>query len=152
VKASVFIGTSVDGFIARANGDLDFLPPGGGEPHGYEEFMATVDVLVIGRKTYETVLNFDSSLGQRRVVGVRIAGIGPAFVRSTSAAVRPSPLVSIVELCVIVFGVSCSVAIVPLCGASSRHGTLGPFGLANAHSRSRITSGCTRRRRAGLLV
>jgi len=59
VKASVFIGTSVDGFIARANGDLDFLPPGGGEPHGYEEFMATVDVLVIGRKTYETVLNFD---------------------------------------------------------------------------------------------
>ena len=59
MKASVFIGTSVDGFIARANGDLDFLPPGGGEPHGYEEFMATVDVLVIGRKTYETVLNFD---------------------------------------------------------------------------------------------
>jgi hypothetical protein len=44
VKASVFIGTSVDGFIARANGDLDFLPPGGGEPHGYEEFMATVEL------------------------------------------------------------------------------------------------------------
>jgi len=59
VKASVFVGTSVDGFIARANGDLDFLPPGGGEPHGYEEFMATVDALVIGRKTYETVLTFD---------------------------------------------------------------------------------------------
>src|SRR4051812_41542338 len=51
---------SVDGFIARANGDLDFLPPGGGEPHGYEEFMATVDALVIGRKTFETVLTFDT--------------------------------------------------------------------------------------------
>jgi dihydrofolate reductase len=60
VKASVFIGTSVDGFIARTNGDLDFLPPGGGEPHGYAEFMNTVDALVIGRKTFETVLAFDA--------------------------------------------------------------------------------------------
>lgn len=60
VNASVFIGTSVDGFIARANGDLDFLPPGGGEPHGYDEFMTTVDALVIGRKTFETVLTFDT--------------------------------------------------------------------------------------------
>ena len=33
---SVFIGTSVDGFIARPNGDLDFLPAGG-EPHGYDD-------------------------------------------------------------------------------------------------------------------
>ena len=53
---SVFVGTSVDGFIARPNGDLDFLPPGGGEPHGYNEFIATVDAIVIGRKTFETVL------------------------------------------------------------------------------------------------
>ena len=58
MKASVFIGTSVDGFIARPNGALDFLPPGGGEPHGYAEFMDSVDALVIGRKTYETVLAF----------------------------------------------------------------------------------------------
>ncbi|HXH28933.1 MAG TPA: dihydrofolate reductase family protein [Candidatus Polarisedimenticolia bacterium] len=60
MKATVFVGTSLDGFIARANGDLDFLPPGGGEPHGYEEFMATVDALVIGRKTFETVLAYDT--------------------------------------------------------------------------------------------
>jgi dihydrofolate reductase len=53
---SVFIGTSVDGFIARRNGSFDFLPEGGGEPHGYDEFMASVDTLVIGRKTFETVL------------------------------------------------------------------------------------------------
>jgi len=66
---SVFIGTSVDGFIARLNGDLDFLPPDGGEPHGYEEFMATIDTLVIGRKTFETVLGFDEwPYGKRRVV------------------------------------------------------------------------------------
>jgi dihydrofolate reductase len=60
VKASVFVGTSLDGFIARPDGELDFLPAGGGEPHGYDEFMATVDALVIGRKTFETVLAFDS--------------------------------------------------------------------------------------------
>ena len=58
MNVSVFIGTSVDGFIARPNGDLDFLPAGGGEPHGYNEFMASVDALVIGRKTFETVLAF----------------------------------------------------------------------------------------------
>jgi len=56
MTVSVFIGTSLDGFIARRNGDYDFLPAGGGEPHGYTEFMATIDALVIGRKTYETVL------------------------------------------------------------------------------------------------
>jgi dihydrofolate reductase len=56
MMVSVFVGTSVDGFIARPNGELDFLPPGGGEPHGYDEFIATVDAIVIGRKTFETVL------------------------------------------------------------------------------------------------
>lgn len=60
MKASVFVGVSVDGFMARPDGALDFLPPGGGEPHGYEAFMASVDALVIGRKTYETVLGFDN--------------------------------------------------------------------------------------------
>ena len=68
MSVSVFIGTSVDGYIARPNGDLDFLPPGGGEPHGYDEFMATVDALVIGRKTFETVLAFAAwPYGQKRV-------------------------------------------------------------------------------------
>ncbi len=56
---SVFVGTSLDGFIARPNGDFDFLPPGGGEPHGYDEFIASVDTVVIGRKTFETVLTLD---------------------------------------------------------------------------------------------
>lgn len=59
MKASVFVGTSVDGFIARRNGDFDFLPEGGGEPHGYDEFMSSVDVLVIGRNTFEKVLTFE---------------------------------------------------------------------------------------------
>ncbi|HLW83647.1 MAG TPA: dihydrofolate reductase family protein [Candidatus Sulfotelmatobacter sp.] len=69
MTASVFIGTSLDGFIARLNGEFDFLPEGGGEPHGYNEFIATVDTLVIGRKTFETVLAFPEwPYGDKRVV------------------------------------------------------------------------------------
>ena len=69
MTVSVFVGTSVDGFIARLSGDFDFLPPGGGEPHGYDEFMASVDALVIGRKTFETVLRLAAwPYGRKRVV------------------------------------------------------------------------------------
>lgn len=57
MKASVFVGVSLDGFIARANGAIDWLPDDV-EPHGYEEFMAGIDALIMGRKTYETVLGF----------------------------------------------------------------------------------------------
>jgi len=86
VKASVFIATSLDGFIARVNGDLDWLPPGGGEEHGYDAFMATVDALVIGRKTYETVLTF----------GTWPYGEKPVFVLSTHT-LAPAPLGAVVE-------------------------------------------------------
>jgi dihydrofolate reductase len=58
MKLSVFCGVSVDGFLARPNGTLDFLDAGGQEPHGYEEFYGSVDVVVIGRKTFEVVLAF----------------------------------------------------------------------------------------------
>ena len=69
MTVSVFVGTSVDGFIARPNGALDFLPPGGGEPHGYDEFIASVDALVIGRNTFEIVLAFPEwPYGDKRVV------------------------------------------------------------------------------------
>jgi dihydrofolate reductase len=69
MTVSVFVGTSVDGFIARPNGELDWLPEGGGEPHGYNEFFASVDALVIGRKTFETVLVFAAwPYGDKRVV------------------------------------------------------------------------------------
>jgi len=79
MRASVFVGTSLDGFIARKDGALDFLPPGGGEEHGYEAFMATVDALVIGRKTYETVLAFESwPYGTRRVFVLSSSPLSPA--------------------------------------------------------------------------
>jgi len=68
MRASVFIGTSLDGFIARTNGDFDFLPAEP-EEHGYEAFFASVDALVIGRGTFETVLAFPTCpYGDKRVV------------------------------------------------------------------------------------
>ena len=80
MRASTFIGTSLDGFIARANGSFDFLPAGGGEPHGYDEFMASVDALVIGRNTYEVVLAFETWPYEEK----------PVFVLS-SRALAPAP-------------------------------------------------------------
>jgi len=57
IRVSVFVGASLDGFIARPDGAIDFLPDDP-EPHGFEEFFASVDALLMGRKTYETVLGF----------------------------------------------------------------------------------------------
>lgn len=59
MKTSVFIATSLDGFIARPNGAIDWLgdpPQPGGEDYGYQNFMDTVDILVMGRNTYAAVL------------------------------------------------------------------------------------------------
>ena len=95
MKASVFIGTSLDGFIARENGDLDFLPPGGGEPHGYDEFMATVDALVIGRKTFETVLTFDIwPYGEKLVFVLSTRPLAPAPHGAVSSGCRGHQLTS----------------------------------------------------------
>jgi dihydrofolate reductase len=69
MTVSVFVGASVDGFLARPNGDLDWLPEGGGEPHGYDELMASVDAVVIGRMTFEKVLTLGPwHYGTKRVV------------------------------------------------------------------------------------
>lgn len=74
-KCTVFIATSLDGFIARKDGRIDWLdiadsllPPG--EDHGYGEHMATVDAMVMGRSTFETVLGFggDWPYGDLRMV------------------------------------------------------------------------------------
>src|SRR6266542_3716274 len=98
MTASVFVGASVDGFIARPNGDLDWLPPGGGEPHGYDEFIASVDAIVIGRKTFEKVLTFESwPYGDKRVVilssrPLDLSAVGGGVVEQMAG--RPSEIVS----------------------------------------------------------
>lgn len=97
MKASVFIATSLDGFIARPDGRLDWLPPGGGEEHGYEAFMATVDALVIGRKTYETVLAFDAwPYGEKAVfvLSSRPLAPPPAGARVERESGEPAAIVA----------------------------------------------------------
>lgn len=69
MKLSVFCGVSVDGFLARPNNTVDFLETGENVPHGFEEFYASVDVIVMGRKTYEFVLGYGKWLyGKKPVI------------------------------------------------------------------------------------
>src|SRR4051812_19104579 len=69
VQFAVFIATSLDGYIARKDGSLDWLKPFEGEEHGYMEFFNGVDALVIGRGTYDTVLSFPEwPYGGKRVI------------------------------------------------------------------------------------
>lgn len=63
-RASAFIATSLDGYIARPDGSLDWLDAAQalipeGEDCGYLEFIASIDGLVMGRHTFERVLTFD---------------------------------------------------------------------------------------------
>ncbi|MEZ5107072.1 MAG: dihydrofolate reductase family protein [Draconibacterium sp.] len=72
-KLSLFIATSLDGYIAKPNDDLSFLKlvEKEGEDYGYAEFTANIDTIILGRKTYDYVLKeIDSSHydnGQRDV-------------------------------------------------------------------------------------
>jgi dihydrofolate reductase len=53
MRLSVFCGVSVDGFLARPDDALDFLHTSEQEPHGFKEFLASVDVVVLGRRTFD---------------------------------------------------------------------------------------------------
>ena len=57
-KLSLFIATSLDGYIAKPHDDLSFLKivEKEGEDYGYAEFIANIDTIIIGRKTYDYVL------------------------------------------------------------------------------------------------
>jgi dihydrofolate reductase len=57
----IFIATSLDGFIARPDGAIEWLiqHTNPDEDHGYDAFMAQINVIVMGRGTYQTVLAFD---------------------------------------------------------------------------------------------
>ena len=55
---SIFIAASLDGYIAKPNDDLSFLKlvEKEGEDYGYAAFTATIDTIILGRKTYDWVL------------------------------------------------------------------------------------------------
>ena len=91
-RVSAFLGASLDGFIAEEDGGFRFLKPFEGEEHGYADFYASVDTLLMGRKTYETVLGFDAwPFADKRVVvlsrGLRTPRFNERFLSSTPAEV-----------------------------------------------------------------
>lgn len=58
-KTSVYIATSLDGFIARTDGSLDWLEiDTGGDDYGFKAFMESIDSMVLGRATFQQVLGF----------------------------------------------------------------------------------------------
>lgn len=89
---SVYIGLSLDGFIARPNGDIDWLTheryvvPG--DDFGYQAFFDTVDALLMGRATFEKVLTF----GEWPYVGKRV------FVLSHNPNLIPNDLADRAEV------------------------------------------------------
>ena len=78
----VFIATSLDGFIARQDGAIDWLlaRDASDENHGYEQFIARIDAIVMGRGSYEKVQEFDPWPYER-----------PVLVLSASLAGAPVP-------------------------------------------------------------
>ena len=57
-KVILYIAASLDGYIAKPNDDLSFLNAvqREGEDYGYQEFMRSVDTVILGRKTYDWVM------------------------------------------------------------------------------------------------
>ena len=80
MRCSVFIATSVDGFVAGPNDELDWLASveRPNEDYGYKAFIDTVDVLVMGRRTYEVVLGFP----EWRYEGTRVLVLSKSLKQS----------------------------------------------------------------------
>lgn len=90
-RCSVFIAASIDGYIARADGGLDWLSlvEAHGEDYGFAAFYATVDALVMGRATYETALGFATwPYADKRVIVLSSQTLAP---RSGVEVLRGEP-------------------------------------------------------------
>ena len=94
MQCSVFIAMTLDGFIARPDGSLDWLLPfeKTGENYGYDAFAASVDVNVMGRGTYDVVQAFEGWAPPKRTVVMTTREL-PARERIETFAGTPHQLV-----------------------------------------------------------
>lgn len=69
-KISIYIAISIDGYIARQDGGLDWLDRVGGfnEDYGFQKFLQSIDALIIGRKTYEVAVTVPDPYPGKRVI------------------------------------------------------------------------------------
>src|SRR5512141_1397953 len=91
---AAFLGMSLDGFIAGPHDELDWLERGGGPPedHGFTAFFASVDHMLIGRRTWDVVQGFPEWPYAGKAVAVLTrrpaeARQGERFVAGTPAEV-----------------------------------------------------------------
>ncbi|MBK8228504.1 MAG: dihydrofolate reductase [Flavobacteriales bacterium] len=85
---SVFCGLSLDGFIARPDGALDFLEGDGTAElgdHGYEAFVSGIDAIVMGRRTFEVVLGFGQWPYTKKVFVLSSGAVDLARVKERGA-------------------------------------------------------------------
>jgi dihydrofolate reductase len=95
-RTSAFVGVSLDGFLARPDGSIDWLTPFEGDDNGYMPFFASVDTLVIGRKTYDFVQTIPwPYAGKRCVVMTHGSVAGDHGERAYAGA--PAPLLAELE-------------------------------------------------------
>jgi dihydrofolate reductase len=99
IKACVFIATSLDGFISRTDGSIDWLNEVNalvpeGEDFGYREFMDRTDALIIGRKTFEQALTLGAwPYGDKQVIVMSRKGIKiPEALKENVIASSEDPL------------------------------------------------------------
>lgn len=90
VSGHVFIATSLDGYIARPDGNIDWLlaRDDPNEDHGYDDFIADKDVIVMGRGTYESVLGMDEWFYTRPVLVLSRQLAGAAVPERLAGKVR----------------------------------------------------------------
>ncbi len=67
---SIYIATSIDGYIARKDGSLDWLDRVGGfdEDYGFQKLLGSIDAVILGRKTYEIASTVPDPYPGKKVV------------------------------------------------------------------------------------